>query len=302
MKRKSKQIEAEVRMGCKVLNGLLYLFMLVSTSSVRAQESDVVWVPNIVGEGAADAGRLEEAQLLARAHAYAAALKRVGVEFQPELLGTLASMVRGPEDRRRSNDAFVSLLRMGSRGFVSDLRNVRWSAGGGAVSPTDVQRVTAQLLCDAKVVRSKGNTDPAFFVTLSFDQDVFREGEKIGIKILCSQECYLSVYQLAGDSIRVLFPGDGSGDTPFMPDQVLRLPYSIEPWEATLPEGWDTSEDLILVVARRDQPALQSIGGSTEDRYATMREAFLSEILGELLSVPPARRAFAIGRLALNRN
>jgi hypothetical protein len=298
----NERFEERVRKGGQVLIGFLGLFMVVNAFLARAQESDIVWVPNMVGEGAAEAGKLEEAQLLARARVYAAALKRAGVEYQPELLGTLASMMRGPEDRRRSNDAFVSLLRMGSRGFVSNLRNVRWSTGGGAVSPTDIQQVTARLLCDVKVVRSKGNTDPTFFVTLSFDQDVFREGEQIGIKIVSSQECYLSVYQIAGDSVRLLFPRDGSGDTPFMADQVLRLPYSIEPWEAVLPEGWDTAEDLILVVARRDQPALQSNGGSTEDRYATIREAFLTEILGELLSVAPGRRAIAVGRLSLTRN
>jgi hypothetical protein len=302
MKQNRKQFLGEVKRRRVAVMSLLSLLILPSVSLLQAQESDIIWVPNVTGEGTAELGRIEEARLLARAQVYAAALRRIGLEFQPELLSAITSPMRDPEDRRRSNDAFVSLLRMGGRGFVSDLRNVRWSAGDIAGSSTNIQRATARLLCDAKVVRSRGNMDPGFFITVHFDQDVFREGEKIGLEIIPSQECYLSVYQLAGDSIRFLFPRDGSGDTPFLPDHALRLPYSIETWQAALPEGWETAEDLVLVVARRDLPPLQSMGGGAQGQYATIREAFLAEILGELLSVAPSQTAIAVGRLAVARN
>jgi hypothetical protein len=278
------------------------VFLFLCNSVLRAQESDVVWVPNLVGDGKADPEKMEEARLLARAHVYAAAMSRVGLDFQPEMLLAQGVSMQGPAERLRSNDAFVTLLRAGTRGFVSGLRNLKWTTNRRAAAFSDSQQVTVRLMCDARVVKARGSPDPSFFVNVDLNQPKYWTGEKVGIRLAPSQDAFLTVYHLAGDSVRVLFPREGMAEAPILAQQELRLPYSLDVWEAAVPEGWESTEDLIVVVASKDPPSQHKSLLTAQERYPTIREALLMEMVGDLLSSGPSRSAVSAARLTIVRN
>jgi hypothetical protein len=270
--------------------------LMAAPASSFDQGTEVLWVPNIsaVGRGAT----MDEARFDARGEAVAGALKNIGLDFRPALLRFLVMPIRSVVDRRHFNDAFITLLRLGSEGFASEIRNARWS-NPEEPSPSDTQ-VVVHLRCDVKVVKSKGAPDPAFFVTLEPDRPQFKSGEQVGLTITPSQDCILTVYQIAGDSVRLLYPLNGVPETPILGGQRLHLPASLESWNAEIPEGWEETEDLIFVMARRDAPPGESVLGDGM-RYATMREAFLHEAVDQILGLAPTRRAFTVGRVSMVR-
>jgi hypothetical protein len=224
-------------------------------------------------------------------------MARIGLELKPELLLAQGSSTRGPDERRRANDAFVSLLRAGAQGFVSALRNLRWSIQGESAALADSASV--RLLCDAKIVRGKGAPDPAFYVKVDLDQPGYRSGEKISMGIAPSQDAYLTVYHIAGDSMRVIYPREGMAEAPVLAGQNLRLPYSLDVWEADVPGGWERTEDLIVVIASKDPPSQRKEVESGQERYPTMREAILMELVRDVSSYGVARSAVATARLSI---
>jgi hypothetical protein len=273
------------------------LLLAMCAGTLRAQESEAVWVPNLVAEGKAGPGKLEEARLLARANIYSAAMARVGLEFKPELLLAQGVSMRGPGERRMANDAFVTLLRAGGRGFVSALRNLRWSTRRESAALSDTASV--RLICDAKIVRGKGIPDPAFYVKVDLDQTGYRRGETISMRIAPSRDAYLTVYHIAGDSMRVIYPREGMAEVPVPAGQDLRLPYSIDVWEAEVPGGWESTEDLIVVIASRDPPSQRKAVESEQERYPTMREAVLMELVRDVSTYGLQRSAVATARVSI---
>jgi hypothetical protein len=273
------------------------LLLALCAGTLRAQESEAVWVPNLVAEGKAGPGRLEEARLLARAHIYSAAMARVGLEFTPELLLAQGASMRGPDERRKSNDAFISLLRAGAQGFVSALRNLRWSTQHESAALGDTASV--RPLCDAKIVRGKGAADPAFYVKVDLDQPGYRRGDNISMRITPSLDAYLTVYHIAGDSMRVIYPREGMAEAPVLAGQDLRLPSSLDVWEANVPGGWESTEDLIVVIASKDPPSQRKAVESAQERYPTMREAILMELVRDVSSYGLRRSAVATARLLI---
>jgi len=113
--------------------------------------------------------------------------------------------------------------------------------------------------------------------------------------VIATKDCHVLVFNVAEDSVRQLYPLPGSSSDMLPADTPLSFPPAGMRWKAAVPEGWESSQELIMVIAtKREVNAefgkfLEPGGG-----YAGTRHAALMELMQWLATLPQEQVAYTI--------
>jgi hypothetical protein len=83
--------------------------------------------------------------------------------------------------------------------------------------------------------------------------------------------------------------------------ETIMFPPSLMAWRAYLPEGWESSEELVMVIASKEKREFHSGGVVDREGYLSTREAALMELMEWIAGIPAGEVAEAVERLEIVR-
>jgi hypothetical protein len=280
-----------------IASNALLLSSIFCLVDLRAQEPESVWISNVTGIAVGDSLEPEEGRQRAKAQAYVQALQKLGVDFPADYLLRQSEAELSPDHLRRANDAFLLLLRSRSQGFITGTRNAHWT------TRTTASGTEYSVTLDAKVTRPRGSPDYGFYVRLSTSRPRVLPGEEIRLEASPSRESFLYVFHILRDGVRLLYPAGPGGEIAMAAGGVMTIPPGDAlPWQAALPEGWESSEELVVAIASRTQFHPEEAGVVDREGYRSAREGALVEILEWLARLPSGDVSDASVRIEVVRN
>jgi hypothetical protein len=277
----------------------LAAFLLAFPILGRAQV-DTIWVNGVSGESTDENSSREQALQRARDAAYGEALRRQGIQINAVQFSVQSEASGSANLQRKANDAFVSVIRTGSQGFVVDRRNERWETENIETRSGRPPILRYRLTVDVKLGKQRGSRDPDFSAPVKLNQSRFASGDKVRLEIVPTHDCHVMVFNIAGDSVRQLFPNVMTPDDRVAAGKSCVFPPRGVSWIATLPEGWDQSEELIMVVATKGERRFNA-GKLVEAGagYVSSRQAGLRELMEWLASVPLDQLTESVERMEI---
>ncbi|MGC8596073.1 MAG: DUF4384 domain-containing protein [Candidatus Kryptoniota bacterium] len=228
---------------------LIFTFIVLNTTIALAQNSSVKkWYD---GEGTATGNDMEKIHTEALSKARSDALQKAGIEV---VSGTLS--LKSEEDNKLI-DFFSEFTESNSRGLILD-EKVRFDKPIPVDSSYTVYRLTAHV--HALVGIPEGEIDPSFEVKLTVDRDTYKEYEPVTMRIKTTKPGYLTILDIHGDSVNVLFPNaidrnnyiSAGTDFVFPQGKSYRLEFETE-------NGKQRSTDMIIAVVTIDRIPFQNI-------------------------------------------
>lgn len=135
------------------------------------------------------------------------------------------------------------------------------------------------------VAPQKAGRDPYFTVTAQLNKPVFVSGETAALKIRCSRDCYLAIFNLAADDfLHLLLPNAYQPSEIFKANQELTFPRPGLALEMVSLPGHPRATEAFLVVATKRPFDFRALLGKTEG-------ISIPELSSALLRLPPAERA-----------
>lgn len=152
-----------------------------------------------------------------------------------------------------------------SYGEIIEEKNMKWSTKTVEVeSNITPPMIVLQLNMDIKVRESESKPDPFFKVKIVPNKITFNAGEELQLKVTSTQDCYLTVLNLAAnDTVYVLFPNGlkkevfVKANTPVMlPDKELKnLKFHLRVYP--MPYQKESSEIIKVIATREKMPILE---------------------------------------------
>jgi len=281
------------------------LFVLAPASaraqSVSASAGDTVTVT----QRALIAGDVTpaEAKRQALEHALAEAVRRVsGVRVQAAQLGV-------DEDRNgRTRDSFLSVVQLDAAGRATNYKilDERFVTER---HPSLGSQLYIELRALVTVARESGTTDPGFSVAVSLNDALFFDNgsslagnDELIATITASQDAWLTIFDVTGDSAELLMPNTVMGETRLIGNRPSDLPS--REWRdrgvhfrASLAAQETARRELLVVVATRSRisfPTDASPDGSS-------RPVSLMAIQRWLVTIPLEQRAIAFAAYEVRR-
>jgi len=279
--------------------GLIASTALAQTGAAIAGDTVTVTQRVLLGGDVTPA----EAKRQAVEKALAEAVRRVvGVRVQAAQLGV-------DEDRGgRTRDSFLSVVQLDAAGRATDYRvieeryvNERHAALGA--------QLYYELRALVTVARENGSVDPSFTVDVSlndalfFDAGASLEGnDELIATITSSQDAWLTVFDIIGDSAQLLLPNAVMGDVRVSSRRPTELPS--RDWRdrgvhfrASLPPEEKARRELLVVIATRRQVPFPT--DSAPD--GASRPVSLMAIQRWLVAIPLEQRAIAFAAYEVRR-
>lgn len=98
-------------------------------------------------------------------------------------------------------------------------------------------------------------TDSELKVRLEVGADEFLEGDSLTLSVLCSERCFIAVFNLySDDSVGMLFPHEDGSRRALKAGQALVLPEAGTVWKMRLDRGDRKATEVLHVVAMRAPP------------------------------------------------
>lgn len=259
---------------------LICIAALMSTA-VFAQNSYIEnWYD---GNGTAAGSDIEKIHAEALNRARSDALKKAGIEVTS---GTLLLKSGG---ENKLIDFFSEFVETNSRGLILDER-VSFEKPEPVDSSYTVYRLTAHV--HALVGLQKGEPDPSFEVKLLSDRNTYSEYEPATITVKTTKPGYLTILDVHGDSMDVLFPNSIdrnnyiSPNTEFVfpPTRAYTLTFETE-------KGEVSSTDMIIAVVTTDSIPFPNIQKrALEGSKLTLAKKPMTSYARWLLNIPSNRR------------
>jgi len=137
-----------------------------------------------------------------------------------------------------------------------------------------------------KVGKQKGEKDPYFNLYAELNKDNFKEGEKLGLSIIPTKDCYLSIFCLySNETVSMLLPNEYRKDNFAQANKVFKLPSEKDVFSLTLellPDKNEDTETLIIIATKKpiSFPSFKNL--STYNTY----ESSLKELMYQLSQIP----------------
>ena len=278
------------------------LLLVLAAALPCAGQTDTTWINGVTGEVVAEHLTPQQAREQAIANACAEGLRRRGVQVQAVQFYVQSEAVSSASAQRQANEAFVNVIRTGSQGVVTGRRNERWESENLEKRPDRPPLLRYRVSVDLQVTAPAGEPDPDFQIRVRLNQPAFRDGDRVILEVIPTKECFLSVFNIAGDSVRLLYPYDAATSAPVRAEQVLRFPPQGARWTAVVPQSWPSCEELLLVVATRTKREYH--GGKVVPSgpgYVSTRQSGLMELMAWIGSIPRGELAEAVERLSIVR-
>ena len=270
--------------------------------TVRAQTGDTVTVTQrvlVAGDVTpADAKRQAVERALAEA------VRRVsGVRVQAAQLGV------GDDRNGRVNDSFLSVVQLDAAGRATDYR-ILDETFHTERHPALGAQLYLELRALVTVAREHGAIDPGFKVSLSLNDALFFDGggsiegnDELIATITPSQDAWLTVFGVAGDSAQLLLPNALMTNNRAIATKPLELPA--REWRdrgvhfrASLPPDEKARRELVVVVATRKPVQFTT---STRSGDAVSTSFPMMDIQKWLVTIPLDQRAIAFAAYEVRR-
>ena len=269
--------------------------LMLACTTLFAQQPDTVWIPGVTGLAIAENLTPQQARERALSNASAEALRQVGIRIDAVQLMQQSEVLNSATKERKANDAFVSVVRASTRGFVTGRRNEVWTVENIESRAGRPPLLEYRVKLDVRVTTPLGKKDEDFTVKARLNQPAYRTGDQVFLSVIATKDCHVLVFNVAEDSVRQLYPLPGSSSDMLPADTPLSFPPAGMRWKAAVPEGWESSQELIMVIAtKREVNAefgkfLEPGGG-----YAGTRHAALMELMQWLATLPQEQVAYTI--------
>jgi hypothetical protein len=237
--------------------------------------------------------------------ALAEAVRRVsGVRVQSAQLGV-------DEDRGgRSRDSFLSVVQLDAAGRATNYR-VLDERFVTERHPSLGAQLYLELRALVTVARETGTVDPGFTVAVSLNDALFFDSggslegnDELIATITTSQDAWLTVFDVMGDSAELLMPNAIMTDARVVAGRAAELPS--REWRdrgvhfrASLPPQEKARRELLVVVATRSPVPFPTAAAAAD--AATPRPISLMAIQRWLVTIPLEQRAIAFAAYEVRR-
>jgi hypothetical protein len=282
------------------MNKVLAAMLLVGWCSLFAQRPDTVWIAGVTGHAIAENLTPQQARERALSEASSEALRQAGVRIDAVQLMLQSEASNSSTQQRRANDAFVSVVRASTRGFVTGKRNEVWTTENIETRPDKPPLFEYRVKVDLRVSVPQGKKDDDFAAKTKLNQPTYRSGDEVRLSVSATKKCHVLVFNIAEDSVRQLYPLPGSASEMLPANAQISLPPAGMRWRAAVPEGWESSQELIMVIATKKSVDAE-IGQFIEpgSGYACTRQAALMELLQWLAAFPQDKVTYTIQGLEI---
>ena len=280
----------------------LLVAALACTRDARAQGGDTVTVTQRV----LVAGDVTPAEAKRQAveRALAEAVRRVsGVRVQAAQLGV------GEDRNGRVNDSFLSVVQLDAAGRATDYR-ILDEQFHTERHPALGAQLYLELRALVTVARENGAVDPGFKVSVSLNDALFFDGggsiegnDELIATITSSQDAWLTVFGVVGDSAQLLMPNAIMSDNHAVAARATELPA--REWRdrgvhfrATLPPTEKSRRELVVVVATRKPVQFPT---PTQSGDAVSASFPMMDIQKWLVGIPLDQRAIAFAAYEVRR-
>ncbi len=150
----------------------------------------------------------------------------------------------------------------------------------------------------AKVVKEKGETDPYFRIEGGLNRQTLKHMDKLVVKVKPSRDAYITIFNLmADDKVSILYPNQISRDNllkggttlVFPAEENDRGPVSLK---VELEDGKNHAAEAIYILATKSpvhfDPERYQEGQRT---LYDGKTAFITDLMREIIDLPPAERA-----------
>lgn len=225
---------------------LTSFFYLLTTNTLIGQDK-TQWV-TCSGDAAIQNISSEDAKMIALRRARIDAIEQVcGVSLQAETL---------VKDFQLAGDFIHSI----SYGHVVEEKDKKWETiTMPAENPNDPPLLIYKLTMLAKVVSREEKPDPSFKISLKLNRSAFQSGDEVVFKIKATQDCYLTILNLAAnDSVYILFPNKFAEDNFLKRTSVVQIPdkkhrnQGFHIRVTTLP-GFKKNSELVKIIATKQR-------------------------------------------------
>ena len=227
----------------KTIFSIIFLFFSIPLFS----QENGKWV-TCSGDAAIQNISSEEAKIIALRKARIDAIEQVcGVSLQAE------TMVK---DFQLAGDFIHSI----SYGHVVEEKYINWETiTMPAENPNDPPILIYKVTMQAKVVSRNEKPDPSFKINLKLNRTAFQSGDEVVFKIKATQDCYLTILNLAAnDSVYILFPNKFSEDNFLKKNSAVQIPdkknrdQGFHIRVATLP-GFKKNSEVVKIIATKQR-------------------------------------------------
>jgi len=225
---------------------LLVNILLFAFVSLFAQENGK-WI-TCTGDAAIQNISSEEAKILALRKARIDAIEQVcGINLQAE------TMVK---DFQLAGDFIHSI----SYGHVVEEKDKNWETiTMPSDNPNDPPVLIYKVSMQAKVISREEKADPSFKINLKLNRTTFQSGDEVIFKIKSTQDCYLTILNLAAnDSVYILFPNKFAENNFLNKNTTTQIPNKEQRNQgfhirvATLP-GFKKNSEVVKVIATKQR-------------------------------------------------
>jgi len=262
----------------------IFLFLVLSLGIVSGEAQTTSSAKWYTGAATATGKDIEKIRAEALNKARAGAMQKAGIEISSEMLSLKS------EGNNKLIDFFSEFAESNAHGLILEERNVRFDHPEYD-STNNILRVTAHL--EALVAAPQGSPDPAFHVTFSSERKTYKEYEPVVLSINSTEPGYLSILDIHGDSVTVLFPNEidlknyiaAKTDFIFPPSKAYSLELETE-------KGRSSSQDVLIAVVTKDDipfPNIDTIG--LEGSRLLLAEKALTSYANWLYKIPLDRRS-----------
>lgn len=262
---------------------VLLMITIVFVSSVRLQTlSGGQWY---TGTGSAAGKDMERIKVEALNRARADALRKAGVEVNSGIFSLKS------EENGSLIDFFSEFSESNARGLILDEKEIRFDRPEPLDSSYTVYRATAHV--SALVATPRGRPDPSFEVSLIASRNTYKAYEPVTLHIRSTQPGYLTILDVHGDSLNVLFPNVIDRDNHISANTDFVFPpgkaYSLE---LETVKGEATSSDMFVAIVTKENipfPNIEEIG--LDQSVLGVAEKGLTTYAMWLYRIPSDRRA-----------
>ncbi|MEK7263224.1 MAG: DUF4384 domain-containing protein [Bacteroidota bacterium] len=267
----------------------LALFLVCCSVSFSQTEKEPQWIS---GKGNATGTDIESMRTKALNDARSDALSKAGIVVQS---GDIYTKTEGND---KLTDFYSKFAETQARGLILEERNIEISEPK-RISPQEEKKnilYQIEIQLEALVAPQNGEPDAGFEVTISTKKEIYIEEEAVEFEISSSRSGFLTIFNIHGDSLDVIFPNALDKQNKI----TAHLPFTFPANKAysltleTLPGKQNSQDEFIAVVTKENIP-FQNVDNAMIDTRGVLKikEAQLISFANWLYKIPLQTRASA---------
>jgi hypothetical protein len=234
---------------------------------------------------------LSEAQELAKSRARVEAIeKALGIDVRNSQFLQKFELLNKNGNTRDAGDAFAQFIEQSREGKI--IAESAWQLSSAPIESGKVIEVRATNTFTVR--RDTKKADKNFLLDLRANKHDFKPGEKISLELAATQACYVTIFNVANDTVSVLFPNEVDTDNRFAKDAKRTVPNVHYSLIASIPTDRSVSPEYIVAVALKDSIIFRGTEKVKVAGYAETFRAGATDLWKWLTTIDRDRRVEAV--------